>query len=68
MASTGATSAPMRSALLMNALIGTRFKPISGFHVGNALLAIERGEVEGICNTRATLPTVRAMSIRSSTP
>ncbi len=64
MASTGATSAPMRSALLMNALIGTRFKPISGFHVGNALLAIERGEVEGICNTLSSMRTTRAHWLR----
>ena len=54
MASTGATSTPLRSALLMNALIGTRFKPISGFDGGNALLAIERGEVEGFCNQLAS--------------
>ncbi len=66
MASTGATSAPMRSALLMNALIGTRFRPISGFHVGNALLAIERGEVEGICNTLSSMRTTRADWLRDS--
>ena len=66
MASTGATSAPLRSALLMNALIGTRFKPISGFHVGNALLAIERGEVEGICNTLSSMRTTRADWLRDS--
>jgi tripartite-type tricarboxylate transporter receptor subunit TctC len=64
MASTGATSAPLRSALLMNALIGTKFKPISGFHVGNALLAIERGEVEGICNTLSSMRTTRAQWLR----
>jgi tripartite-type tricarboxylate transporter receptor subunit TctC len=64
MASTGATSAPLRSALLMNALIGTKFKPISGFHVGNALLAIERGEVEGICNTLSSMRTTRAHWLR----
>lgn len=65
MASTGATSSPMRTALLMNALIGTRFKPISGFHVGNALLAIERGEVEGICNTLSSMRTTRADWLRN---
>lgn len=64
MVSTGATSAPMRTALLMNALIGTKFKPISGFHVGNALLAIERGEVEGICNTLSSMRTTRADWLR----
>lgn len=59
MASTGATSTPLRSALLMNALIGTRFKPISGFDGGSALLAIERGEVEGFCNQLASQRTTR---------
>ena len=48
-ASTGATSAPARAAWLMNALIGTKIKPISGYNGGTALLAIERGEVDGTC-------------------
>ena len=59
MSSTGATSSPLRAALLVNTLIGTRFKPISGFHVGTALLALERGEVDGICNTLSSLRTSR---------
>lgn len=59
MSSTGATSSPLRTALLVNTLIGTRFKPISGFHVGTALLALERGEVDGICNTLSSLRTSR---------
>ena len=64
MSSTGATSSPLRTALLVNALIGTRFKPISGFHVGTALLALERGEVDGICNTMSSLRTTRPEWLR----
>jgi len=67
MASTGATSAPTRSALLMNALIGTRFKPVSGYHGGNALIAIERGEVDGICITLSSLRTTRPHWLREKT-
>jgi tripartite-type tricarboxylate transporter receptor subunit TctC len=67
MASTGATSAPLRSALLMNALIGTRFKPVSGYHGGNALIAIERGEVDGICVTLSSLRTTRSHWLRDKT-
>lgn len=58
-ASAGAASTPHRSALLMNAIIGTRFKPIGGFDGGSALLALERGEVEGICNQLASQRTTR---------
>lgn len=59
MVSTGTTSSPLRSALLVNTLIGTRFRPISGYHVGTALVALERGEVDGICNTLSSLRTTR---------
>lgn len=59
MTSTGVTSSPTRSALLMNALIGTKFKPIAGYDGGTSLLAIERGEQAGICVTLASLRTTR---------
>jgi tripartite-type tricarboxylate transporter receptor subunit TctC len=62
--STGVTSAPTRSALLMNALLGTRFKPIAGYDGGSSLLAIERGESAGICNTLSSLRTTRPNWIR----
>ena len=58
-ASAGAASSLHRSALLMNAIIGTRLKPIAGFDGGSALLALERGEVEGICNQLASQRTTR---------
>lgn len=58
-AATGATSAPTRSALLMNDLLHTRFRPIAGYNGGTALLAIERGEVDGTCVTLSSLRTTR---------
>src|SRR6266508_1276707 len=59
LSSTGVTSAPTRAALLMNKLLHTRFKPIAGFDGGTSLLAIERGEVAGICITLNSLRTTR---------
>jgi tripartite-type tricarboxylate transporter receptor subunit TctC len=58
-ASAGASSTLHRSALLVNAIAGTRFKPVAGFDGGTALLALERGEVEGICNQLASQRTTR---------
>ena len=34
---------------ILNALFGTRFKVISGYDTGSMRLAVEKGEVEGIC-------------------
>ena len=35
---------------VLNALLGTRFKPIIGYDPGSGLtMAVERGEAEGIC-------------------
>lgn len=65
-AATGATSAPTRSALLMNALIGTKFRPIAGYTGGTALLAIERGEVDGTCTTLNSLLTTRPQWIKEN--
>ena len=59
MSSTGATSAPTRSALLMNHLLGTKFKPVPGYDGRTSLLAIERGEVDGTCTTLGSLRTTR---------
>jgi tripartite-type tricarboxylate transporter receptor subunit TctC len=63
-AATGARSAPTRSALLMNSFIGTKFKPISGYTGGTALLALERGEVDATCTTLNSLRTTRPQWIR----
>lgn len=58
-ATTGARSAPTRSALLMNAFLGVRFKPISGYTGGTSLLALERGEVDATCTTLNSLRATR---------
>lgn len=48
-----AAAAPTNTAIMprvLNALIGTRFKPIIGYDPGAGLtMAVERGEAEGIC-------------------
>jgi len=48
-----AAAAPTNTAIMprvLNALIGTRFKPIIGYDPGAGLtLAVERGEAEGVC-------------------
>jgi len=48
----------------MNALIGTKFRPVAGYDGGTSLLAIERGEQAGICVTLASLRTTRPDWIR----
>jgi tripartite-type tricarboxylate transporter receptor subunit TctC len=48
----GATSPQSSSAFLpnvMNQLIGTRFKVLTGYSTGDLWLAFERGEINGIC-------------------
>jgi tripartite-type tricarboxylate transporter receptor subunit TctC len=49
----GAAAAPTNTAIMprvLNALLGTKFKPIIGYDPGAGLtMAIERGEAEGIC-------------------
>jgi tripartite-type tricarboxylate transporter receptor subunit TctC len=50
---TAAAAAPTNTAIMprvLNALIGTKFKPIIGYDPGSGLtMSIERGEAEGIC-------------------
>src|SRR5262249_39647718 len=55
--STGALSAPSRTALLLDALLGAHFKPIPGYDGGSSLLAVQRREGAG---TRLTLDWLRA--------
>jgi tripartite-type tricarboxylate transporter receptor subunit TctC len=48
----GATGATGNSAVfpkVLNGLLGTKFKVISGYQTNAMYLAVERGEVEGIC-------------------
>lgn len=46
---TGATGNSAKVPLMLNLLLGTKFKVISGYKTTEARLAVERGEVEGIC-------------------
>jgi tripartite-type tricarboxylate transporter receptor subunit TctC len=49
--STGATGTSYQFPTLLNALIGTKFKVISGYSDSGAIgLAMERGELEGYCS------------------
>jgi tripartite-type tricarboxylate transporter receptor subunit TctC len=49
-AAAGATSNTAIVPKMLNALLGTRFKVVSGYDSGSGLtMAVERGEAEGIC-------------------
>jgi tripartite-type tricarboxylate transporter receptor subunit TctC len=64
LSATGATSGPARAARMLNALLQTRFKPVSGYP-GNAMfLAVERREVEGTCNTLTSFRTSHPQWLR----
>ena len=51
MGSTGATGNNTIFPKLLNQLTGTKFKPIPGYTSNGVYLALEQGEVEGICGT-----------------
>lgn len=46
---TGASGDRATMPRILNALLGTRFKVISGYGTVESMLAVERGEVEGMC-------------------
>jgi predicted outer membrane repeat protein len=48
-AATGVSAGPGVYPKILNALFETRFKVISGYDTGSMRLAMEKGEVEGIC-------------------
>ena len=48
-AATGVSAGPGVYPKILNALFRTRFKVISGYDTGSMRLAVEKGEVEGIC-------------------
>jgi predicted outer membrane repeat protein len=48
-AATGISAGPGIYPKILNAMFGTRFKVISGYDTGSMRLAMEKGEVEGIC-------------------
>ena len=35
--------------MILNAMFGTKFKVIAGYSTGTMPLAVERGEVDGLC-------------------
>ncbi len=47
--STGATSSTTQLPNVLNRLVGTKFKPIIGYATNEMYLALERGEVDGLC-------------------
>lgn len=47
--STGRNSTPAIFPRILNALFGTKFKVISGYSTSEMRLALEKGEVQGIC-------------------
>jgi tripartite-type tricarboxylate transporter receptor subunit TctC len=52
--STGATGNSSTLPALLNQLLGTKFKVINGYGTSEMRLAVERGEVEGICGLSYT--------------
>jgi tripartite-type tricarboxylate transporter receptor subunit TctC len=64
-AGTGAGNAAETVPKLLNAVIGTKFKIIKGYPAANeAMLAVERGEVESAVPNWTTLKTTRASWLR----
>jgi tripartite-type tricarboxylate transporter receptor subunit TctC len=64
-AGTGAGNAAETLPTLLNAVIGTKFKIIKGYPSANeAMLAVERGEVEGAVPNWTTLKTTKASLLR----
>jgi tripartite-type tricarboxylate transporter receptor subunit TctC len=59
MASTGVSSNSTMVPLMMNDLLKTRFKPVSGYDGGTSLLAMERGEMDGRCMAIGSLRAAR---------
>lgn len=57
LAATGTASNSTLGPHLLNDLLGTKFKPISGYDGGTSMLAVERGEVDGRCTTLSTVRT-----------
>jgi tripartite-type tricarboxylate transporter receptor subunit TctC len=47
--STAVNAAPGIYPTLLNSMLGTKFKVIPGYSTGGMLLAVERGEVDGLC-------------------
>jgi tripartite-type tricarboxylate transporter receptor subunit TctC len=48
-AATGATGNSATMPKMLNAMLGTKFKVVTGYSTSESRLAVERGEAEGIC-------------------
>lgn len=49
-----------------NSILGTKFKIVGGYkHTGDVILAIDRGEVHGLCLSAETLTNMRGESFKS---
>jgi len=59
-AATGATGNSALMPKQLNTLLGAKFKVVSGYSTSESRLAVERGEVEGICGL--SLSTLKASS------
>ena len=59
-AATGATGNSALMPKQLNALLGTKFKVVTGYSTSESRLAVERGEVEGICGL--SMSTLKASS------
>lgn len=60
LSTTGARSNSTLIPLMLNAVLGTRFKMIPGYDGGTAMLAIERGEVDGRCTSIGSIHATNA--------
>src|SRR5262249_17036858 len=50
----------------LNSVLGTKFKIIDGYKdTGNVMLAIDRGEIQGLCLSAETLTTMRGNSFKT---
>lgn len=56
---TGPASGTMLYPLVMNALLGTRFKVISGYKHTDTLIAVERGETHGAYSSLTTIRSIQ---------
>lgn len=65
MAGSGAGTTPSILPTVINKVIGTRFKVVEGYAgSSDSLIALERGEVEGICHTYGLFRSSHASWIR----
>ena len=56
-AASGAASNSATTPKIVNPMIGTKFKVITGYGSTESRLAVERGEAEGLCQSWGTLKT-----------